>query len=166
MSKSKQYPPLVEKTILFLVNNKVKFEIIEHKEIDGTQSEDLVKALNVPLNHIIKVLLWKLRGGKFVLTVLSGDQRLDKSILKQYLQKKVDRLANKDELIKITGYEAGGIPPILLISDVPCFVDEHLMELEWVIGSAGSPYYGLKLDPVDIRRLMNAKVVNLRLNSF
>ncbi|MFX1534385.1 MAG: aminoacyl-tRNA deacylase [Promethearchaeota archaeon] len=161
MSKLKRYPPLVEKTILYLVNNSVKFEIIDHGEINGTNSEDIAKALQIPLNHIIKVLLWKLRGGKFVLTVLSGDQRLDKTILKKYTQKKVDRLANKEEIIQITGYEAGGIPPVLLIPNVPCFVDKHLMELEWVVGSAGSPYYGLKLDPSDISRLMDATIVNI-----
>lgn len=41
--------------------------------------------------------------------------------------------ASTEEMKKITGMEIGGVTPFSLPDNMPLFVDERIMELEWII---------------------------------
>ncbi len=140
------YPTGVKKTVEVLQQAGVDFEILPHISMNGTRSTDASQALEVDIDRIIKVLIGKTRKKTFFCAILLGHQHFNKDKLKQILNAKVDRLAQKKEIEELTGFSPGGVPPIGL-PEIPCVIDSAVMEKDFVVGSAGSPYYGLKVSP-------------------
>ncbi len=138
---------MIEKTKKLMEELGVKGEIIEHPEINGTHSEDVSKGLNIPIDHVIKCLILKSKKGFFIAAIVLGNQRLDMKKLEVISEKKKISLASPERVREATGYSIGGIPPFAVINRFPVFVDCEVMKKEYVVGSAGTPYYGLKFDP-------------------
>ncbi|MFX1511495.1 MAG: aminoacyl-tRNA deacylase [Promethearchaeota archaeon] len=151
------YPAGVRKTVNLLKKAGIDFEILPHVLVDGTDSFKASEVLGVNIEHIIKVLIGKTRKKTFFCAIVLGNQHFRKDRLKQILNVKVDRLAQEKEIEELTGFSIGGVPPVGL-PKIPCIIDSEVMKKEFIIGSAGSPYYGLKLSPKTIKN-MNHKVI-------
>lgn len=72
---------------------------------------DLVKFLNVPATRIVKSVLY-IADGKNVLVLIRGDKDVNETKLKNLLDVDELRPATKEELVKITGAEKGGVGPV------------------------------------------------------
>jgi len=129
----------------------IEGELIEH-EVSGRTSEGASEALGVPLSRILKSLVFVERG-RFVFVIISGDRRVSLKKLRSVSGLKRPRLARRDEILSLLGYEPGGIPPFAFYGILPCYIDRILTSLEWVVGSAGSEYVGVKLNPRDLVRI-------------
>ena len=142
----------VENTKKIMEQLGVDGEIIEHPETNGTRSEVIAKALNVPLEHIIKCLILKSKDGSLVAAVILGNQKLDVKKVESIFKKKKLSLASSESVQKATGYSIGGVPPFVVINRFPSCVDSEVVNKSYVIGSAGTPYHGLKFDPTIFKR--------------
>ena len=73
----------------------------------------LPRAVNAPLGSIVKSLVF-LADGAPLLVLVSGDQRADVHRLRAALglSKKRLRIAQPAEVLDLTGFEVGGVPPI------------------------------------------------------
>ncbi len=125
----------------------IKGEIIEHPDVNGTHSEVIAEALNIPLDHIIKCMILKSKRGNIIAAIILGDQRLDMKKIEQISHMKKFSLASEKVVKESTGYPIGGVSPIAVINKMPVFVDKKVIKKEFVLGSAGTPYHGLKVDP-------------------
>ena len=61
----------------------------------------------------------------------------------------------------LLGTTPGGTPPICLPQEIPVFIDRGVMKQEFVVGSAGSEFTGLRIRPSDIVKFTNAKIVDI-----
>jgi len=67
--------------------------------------------------------------------------------------------ATADETRELTGMAIGGVTAVALPPDLPIYVDEGLMRLEYVILGSGDRLAKIKISPEVFRRLPNARIV-------
>jgi prolyl-tRNA editing enzyme YbaK/EbsC (Cys-tRNA(Pro) deacylase) len=67
--------------------------------------------------------------------------------------------ATAEDTMTLTGMMIGGVTVLALPTDLPIYVDERVMALDWVILGSGSRSSKIKTPPDTLRRLPNARVV-------
>ncbi|MEM2904552.1 MAG: YbaK/EbsC family protein [Candidatus Bathyarchaeia archaeon] len=145
----------VEKTKSLIERGGIEAQLIEHKEW-GKDSRVVSAALKVPLSHVLKAVVC-FSSNDPVLALICGDDRLDLARLSSVTHATV-RLAKTKEVEKL-GFSIGGVPAIG--SGLKTYLDRKVLERSYVVGSAGSPYLGVKLKPSDLARLNDATVADL-----
>jgi prolyl-tRNA editing enzyme YbaK/EbsC (Cys-tRNA(Pro) deacylase) len=145
----------VEKTRKIIKREKLDAEIRTHSQW-GKESTVIAEIFEIPLKNVIKSLLIFLDEAP-TLAVLQGDLILDLEKIRKKTGKKV-RLARVKDIKKL-GFTFGGIPSIG--SELPMIVDERVLHERYIVGSAGSPYAGIKIAPKDLVRLNGAEVFSI-----
>ena len=145
----------VENTKRLIKWEGIEAELLEHKEW-GKDSTVVSAFLKVPLKNVLKAIVCLSREGP-LLAVICGDDRLDLKKLGKLTDVSV-RLGKAKELGEL-GFRVGGVPAVG--SGLRTFVDMRVLERSFVIGSAGSPYAGIRLKPHDLVCLNKATVADL-----
>jgi len=143
---------MVENTKSLMRKHGLDAEIIEH-EWWGKDSIKVSEALGVPLKNVIKGLVCFYDNNP-VLTVICGDDNLDLEKISRVVGANV-RLGRAKDL-KAIGFNVGGVPAIG--SGLETIVDKKVLERGFIVGSAGSPYTGIKMKPSDLVNINNATV--------
>ena len=118
-------------------------------------------ALGVTADRIIKSLLFQARDGKCVLVIAAGTARVDAKKLAAVTGKGGWRLATPDVVRGVTGYPAGGTPPIGHATKLRVLMDTKAAALDVVYGGGGALDCMLRVRVADIRRLTGAAVHDL-----
>jgi Cys-tRNA(Pro) deacylase len=120
-------------------------------------AEGVAEDLGVPVAQVVKAMLVQRSsnpgGGSspFVLFVVPGDRRLSLKKVGSALGDKQVQLASQRDVERVTGFQVGAVSVLgFRRDDVPGYVDQHVMELEQVIISAGRPDVGLALSASDM----------------
>jgi len=117
----------------------------------------------IPVANSANAILVKSRKGDptYTLCVLLATHRLDvnHSVRKKMAVKKVS-FASADETRELTGMEIGGVTPIGLPESLPIWVDEAVMQCEFIILGGGNRSSKLKLAPDVFTHVPNAEVVS------
>jgi prolyl-tRNA editing enzyme YbaK/EbsC (Cys-tRNA(Pro) deacylase) len=145
----------VKNTKKIIEREKIEAEIKKHK-LWGKESEKVSEIFGIALKNVIKSILVFLDEIPFLI-VLQGDRLLDLKELEKITGKKVTLARARD--IKKMGFEFGGIPCIG--STLKMIVDQKVLNEEYVVGSAGSPYVGIKIKPKDLVKLNSAEVFDI-----
>jgi len=95
--------------------------------------------------------------GDPVMCVASGRHRIDTELLAEVLDVAEVRQAAPEEVRAATGFAIGGVPPFG--HDVPVLFDESLLEHERIWAAAGDPHSLFEVDPHELARCVNARVV-------
>lgn len=143
----------VDLTKKFVTDNGIEAEFIEHADVDATTSAGAATANAENLSRIIKVLCFVDKRSK-CFAIVQGHKRVNSKNLG--LDK--PRLARAEELKEWFDAEPGGVPPIGLPAEIPKIVDEDILQQPYVIGSGGSKFVGLKLNPKTILSQPNTTV--------
>jgi len=126
-------------------------------------AEDAARALETDLAHIAKSLLARLSDGRFVMCILRGDQRLDRKKLCRAAGTKRMSLAKADEVLAVTGYPIGAVPPFPLKTDVPAYIDPGVLEVDVVYCGGGDVDALLEVPTEELARVTGAEAVDLAL---
>ena len=125
-------------------------------------AEGVAEDLGVPVAQVVKAMLVQrsTRPGKgsssYALFVVPGDRRLSLKKVAAELDDKNVQLASQRDVQRVTGYQVGAVSVLgFRRDDVPGYVDQHVLELEQVIISAGRPDTGLALVPADMVRAID-----------
>lgn len=125
-------------------------------------AEGVAEDLGVPVAQVVKAMLVQRStnpgqgGSPFVLFVVPGDRRLSLKKVAGVLNDKNVQLASERDVQRITGFQVGAVSVLgFRRDDVPGYVDQHVLDLEKVIISAGRPDVGLALVPSDMVRAIN-----------
>ncbi len=130
----------------------IEAEVIEHPGVDGSRSEDAALALGVSVGDVIKCLILLSRKSEPVAAVVGGDRRLDVKKLEAISGLKKLSMAPAAEIERLTGFKAGGVPPVAVLGKMPAFIDSALLDRTHVVGSAGSSRAGMKVAPAELVR--------------
>ncbi|MCD6563005.1 MAG: aminoacyl-tRNA deacylase [Thermoproteales archaeon] len=143
-----------------LESKRIFFEFyrFDKETVTSTQASKLLK---VPLTSIAKSVLLMSENKEPVLVILPGYKRIPQKRLARVLGKKKLRLATKEEVLHITGYPAGGIPPFFHKNKILTIVDKELMNNEYVIAGGGDTKTLLKVNIRDVVMIQNAKVLDI-----
>ena len=97
---------------------------------------------------------------KFGACVVKATTRLDVNhAVRALLGTSKVSFASAEETMTLTGMMIGGVTVFALPPDLPIYVDDKLMEREWVILGSGSRSSKIKIAPDVFRRLPNATIV-------
>src|SRR5262249_12134231 len=88
-------------------------------------------ALPVPPQRIFKSILFVARDGRCVMAIASGKARVDAKRLAALAQTGALRLASPELALRVTGYPAGGTPPIGHRERFTVVVDARVAAQAW-----------------------------------
>jgi prolyl-tRNA editing enzyme YbaK/EbsC (Cys-tRNA(Pro) deacylase) len=109
-----------------------------------------------PLSHSGNTIIVasKKTPKQFVACVVLATTQLDVNRrVKQLMGVSKASFATAEEMHVLTGMQVGGVTPFALPADLPLYVDERIMPLEWVILGGGGRTLKIKLPPLIFTRL-------------
>jgi prolyl-tRNA editing enzyme YbaK/EbsC (Cys-tRNA(Pro) deacylase) len=97
---------------------------------------------------------------RYAACVVRADTRLDVNhAVKERMGVSRLSFARPEETIELTGMAIGGVTVLALSPDLPVFVDERLLRLDYVILGGGDRSAKIKISPEVFRRLPQAEIV-------
>lgn len=111
---------------------------------------EFCEAYGIPLNQSANAILVASRKpeGHNAMCLVLADTRLDvNGVVRKRLGVRKVSFASGELTKELTGQEIGGVTVFDLPSDLPVWVDNRVMDHDWVVIGAGSRSAKLKLDP-------------------
>ncbi|MBI2075915.1 MAG: YbaK/EbsC family protein [Candidatus Aenigmarchaeota archaeon] len=120
-------------------------------------AEIAAKSAGINLDGIVKSLLFK-AGNDFCLIIIQGSKKASSRKLRKLLNEENVRLASPEEVLEVTGFSVGAVPPIGLKSKIKCIMDKTVLikEKVWAGGGATDRLVHLKVD--DIIKYHNPRI--------
>ena len=117
---------------------KLDIHVVEFTVSTATAPE-AAAAAGCELGAIVKSLLF-LIDGQPTLILVAGDRLADqKKLAARFgIGKKKVRLADAKTVLRVTGYEVGGVPPVGHNEKLPTLIDESLSRFQIVWAAAGA----------------------------
>lgn len=115
-----------------------------------------------PLGHSGNTLIVASRKEprRYAACVVRADERLDVNhAVRRLMGASRLSFATAEETRELTGMAIGGVTVLALPPDLPIYVDEGLMSLDYVILGSGDRFAKIKISPEVFRRLPNAQIV-------
>lgn len=137
----------------------VPYEVHWHAHKQFT-CEGVAEDLGVPLSWVVKAMIVQRSDGKFALFVLAGDRRLSMKKVAAALGDKGVVMASERDVQRVSGFQIGAVSVAgFRRDDIPCYIDQSVMELAQVIISSGRPDAGIALSPGDLARVMDEAII-------
>ncbi|MBI9084393.1 MAG: YbaK/EbsC family protein [Desulfobacterales bacterium] len=156
-------PPSLDRDALqqFIDRHRIDAAILNLNEHTATVA-DAARALEVETDQIIKSLVFR-HNDDALLVIASGLARVDRKKLAAFLgvgRKKV-KFANPEEVLRITGYVVGSMPPFGHRTRLRTLIDTEVTGLGTVFGGGGSLNTMMRLTPDELLRVTGAEVVSV-----
>ncbi len=121
--------------------------------------EDAAQALGTSPDSIVKNICL-VGQDKFIVAILKGTDRVDRTQVAQILGLKKVKTAAPQEILARSGYPCGGVPSFGFNA---CFlIDPLVMEMDFVYTGGGSTTSLIKILPGEILRANRGTVVRIR----
>ncbi|HEX9090215.1 MAG TPA: YbaK/EbsC family protein [Anaerolineales bacterium] len=118
--------------------------------------------LGLRAHQTVKTLIFKMEEGEYVLIMVSADLNVVSGQLKKAVGSRNVKLASSEEVINITGYQIGSIPPFSWQPQgFRSFVDRKLMDEDTLAVGAGVWGNEILITPSNLIKASLATVVNL-----
>jgi Cys-tRNA(Pro)/Cys-tRNA(Cys) deacylase len=114
--------------------------------------------LGVPPGRIFKSVLFQARDGACAMAVACGNERVDTRALEKLTGLAGLRLASPEVALRVTGYPAGGTPPVGHRERFPVVVDARVAAQPWGWAGGGRKELMVRIASADIVRLTGAIV--------
>jgi prolyl-tRNA editing enzyme YbaK/EbsC (Cys-tRNA(Pro) deacylase) len=131
---------------------------VQRLEASTRTVRDAAVAVGCDEAEIAKSIVF-VADGDPVVCVASGRHRIDPEKLADALDVAEVRQAAADEVRAATGFAIGGVPPFG--HDLPVLFDEALLRHERVWAAAGDPHSLFEVDPRELCRCVEARVVSV-----
>jgi len=125
---------------------------------ETTTAQMAAAALGVPIDVVVKTILFQAKDGALALVVAPGTGRIDTKKLSQITGIDAWRLAKPDVVLDATGYPAGGTPPVGLKRKIRMIVDARAAALPEGYAGGGSHDVMLRIKLSDIIRINGAEI--------
>lgn len=136
----------------------ISYQVLLHDH-KAKNVEEAAAERGVPVQQVVKTLLVRRPDRRHLIALVRGDQRLSLKKLARLTKVKALEMAPEADVPRITGYQIGAVAPLgLRRSDVPIFIDHHILEEPRVSISAGRHDAGLELATEDLVRAVAGQV--------
>jgi len=143
-----------KKVLNHLDNNKMKYEILEHKIV--FTAFDLAQTMKRKLSEIAKTVLVK-ADKEYYLVVVPANCLLDFSGIKKALKVKKVSMARENEMKTKFKVKPGAITPFGSVHKVAVLIDSALIRAKVVVFGAGSFTESIMMKPKDFIDLEQAQ---------
>ena len=140
----------------FLTSRNVWHRLIEFNEpvITVEQASRQVNA-----EKIVKSIVMIDSNGKPILALVPAERMVSHKKLKKLLDVKDVRLANREEVLDLSGYPAGGVPPFNEVKRV--LADPAILKNQTIVVGGGDIDKLLEIRTTDAIDISNAQVVDI-----
>ena len=145
----------------FLEQSEYPFEIWDC-DPEMADTTDFCEHYDVSPEDSANTILVKSKTGesKYAICVLLATQRLDVNhTVRRKLGARKVSFATAEETRKITGMEIGGVTPLALPGDLPIWIDENVMQRNYIILGGGNRTSKLKVIPQSLNLLPGVEVI-------
>jgi len=142
----------------YIKQHSIPAKFSEHPKVNALTTDGAIIATGSKAEGIVKVLLFVDKQQNMALTIIQGNKKVDG---KKIPNLKRPDLASPEQVKTFLNGEIGGIAPIALPNNITKYVDEGVMEQEFIYGSGGSRFTSIKIQPKFILEQDNCIVVNL-----
>ena len=145
----------------FLKRGGIPAEIVE-LPVEVHSVEAAARAVDVESTRIVKSVLFFV-ADKPVLALGNGVERIDRSAIALHfgVPVKLVRLADREEVLAETGYEAGAVPPVGHVKPLTTVYDRGLRSHDVVYAGGGSNRTLLRIRVCDLMRSAGAVEMDL-----
>lgn len=131
----------------YLNREHVRYEVLPHPQ--AFRASEIAQILHEPERGIAKVIVVKV-DDRFVMTVLPASWNVDIRRLRDVFGTHHVRLATEDELRDLfPDCELGAMPPFGILYGLPVYVDQTLMEDEYIVFEAGTHSEAIRMRYAD-----------------
>jgi len=151
---------MAEVVKLYLDGHGVKYTL---HVVNGSTvtAQDAATQLHVPLETVIKSILFMDERQTPILAILTGDKRVDRKKLASVVGSSKVKVGTPEVAKELTGFEVGVMPPVAHKNRIITVIDQKVMSFNNVYGGSGTAEALLEIDPRDVARLTDAKVASI-----
>jgi len=143
--------------ISFLEKKKIDFEVVDHKEV--YTATDAAKVTKSKEQEIVKVLVLKLNGKKFIMAVLPGNLAAKIKRIKSVAGAKELVLATEIEMKKATGLKPGSAPALGKLLKMKVYADKTVEKNKNIVFPAGEYTKSIKINLGDWVKLESPEIL-------
>jgi len=149
----------IESIRKLIEDGRLNAELVWHRDKPVLSVDDAVQVHQMGPEKIMKCLFFIDRKGRMAGVIASSEVKIDMKKLEEATGLRKPRLMLPEELKTRFNKEPGEIDPLTLAEKVKLlFIESSLLSKEFVIGSAGSKYCGLRIAPEELLRVTKARV--------
>lgn len=151
----------VEELVTFMRAGKIQGEILR-LSVPTPTVEAAAQAVNASPEQIIKSILF-LVDDQPVLAVACGKSTIERRAIADLygVGKKRVKLAQSDQVLEISGYEVGAMPPFGHRQPLTTLIDPKVLASPESYAGGGAENALVRLNPQEILRVTSARVLNL-----
>ena len=145
----------------FLKENKIKFELHEHKKVYTAFNE--AETQHLKAKEVAKVILVKTAlpknarpsiFGQFALIVIPAQKYVDFGKVKKALKARKVSMGKESDIAKVTKTKVGLIHPFGNLYELPVLLDNALAKQKILMASAGSYTESIEIKTIDYIKLV------------
>lgn len=133
-----------------LESSNFDYEFIFHEKQIYSASEGS-EYFGIEVGQTAPTLIIKTDKGYFSIIFSGSHGRIDFKVIAKILGVSHAKLANKDKVREITGFDPGDTPMVGLT--LPVIFDKNLLQYPFVYGGSGQPNRTLKISPLALIKL-------------
>jgi len=141
-----------EEVLKVFKEHAVNYKIFDHAPV--YTSEEASRIRNVELKTGVKAMLVKTREGKFFLSDMAANRRIDFAKLEGITKSRHIRFATREEVLSVTNCEPGSVHPLGRLFGVETYLDNSVLENEFVNFNIGMLTRSVQIKSEDLLRLM------------
>lgn len=108
--------------------------------------------------QILKSLLLNVDGTRYAMLLVPGDRSADFAALRKFFAARSVRLADREQVERITGYHIGTVTPLgMQTGGLPILLDAAALDEPLVSLGTGRPGRHVRLAPADLLRALGAE---------
>lgn len=144
-----------------LDSKKIHYTVFE-LPVEKLGAEETASYLNLSPEIIFKTIVVVRPKGKPLLCVISGSNVVDLKAVAGLINEKKVSIPTQNEAETLTGLQTGGISPLALINKgFSVYIDQSALNYPEIHISGGQRGLNLRLNPLDIQALTNARFANI-----
>ena len=136
-----------------LSSNQIEFEETEHEAVYTSHKAAQVIGLETE-EAGVKSLILKTKEGAFILVLNPGNKKVDTKKIAQMEDTKSVYFASPEEVMKVTGIPIGSIPPFGHKTKLKTYLNEELLDCEYLYFNPGSHTKTIKMPSKDLLRVL------------
>lgn len=146
--------------IQFLKSKKIRHQVVKYNH-EAKGAEFAAQAVGFPLAQTVKTLVVALDDNTYALVLMPGDRQLSMKKIAAACGTKRAAMADTATAQRLTGYLVGGISPFGTQKRLPAVMETSLQCFSEVMINAGRRGIMVKMAPMDIIQVLDAKLVDL-----
>ena len=141
-----------------LKKTKIKYKVhsYEHDPNSKAYGEEAAEKLNVPFDRLFKTLIASADDEKFITALVPVSKQLDLKKMVRATGSKKAKMAEKQDVVRTTGYILGGVSPMVQKKKLTTVIDISALNFDTIFVSAGRRGLQIEISPQDLASLTHA----------